>query len=89
MQYDDYAVADDSTVLCMSLYVAVVYIMHIACFYDVLVQDGLTALHISIFRGQLNAMRALVNEFHLDPDVVDKVSIMLCDIFMCFVIVHS
>ena len=57
---------------------AVVYIMHIACLYDVLMQNGLTALHICIFRGHLNVMRTLVKEFHLDPDVVDKVSIMLC-----------
>ena len=50
----------------------------IACLYDVLVQNGLTALHICIIGCHLNVMRALVNEFHLDPDVVDKVSIMLC-----------
>lgn len=40
------------------------------------VQKGLTALHFSALKGHLHVLRALVNEFKVDPDVVDNVSLM-------------
>ena len=39
-------------------------------------QDGRTILHYAAGQGHLSATRTLVKEFKVDPDVVDKVSIV-------------
>ena len=39
-------------------------------------QNGLTVLHYTASQGHLSAMRTLVKEFKVDPDVVDKVGIL-------------
>ena len=41
-----------------------------------ILQRGLTALHLSASRGHLDALKALVKEFKLDPNAVDKVSLL-------------
>ena len=46
-------------------------------------QNGLTALHYAAGQGHLSAMRTLVKEFKLDPDVVDKVSIVCMSASLC------
>ena len=67
----------------------------IACVYDVPAQTGRTALHYTARQGYVSTMRTLVNEFHLDPNVADKVSITLCYTYvcvyvaMCVIFVHS
>ena len=38
------------------------------------VQDGLTALHHAAIGGQEEAVRVLVQEFKVDPDIPDVVS---------------
>lgn len=42
--------------------------------YAYMLQAGLTALHLCIPFDQLNILRILVQEFNVDPDVVEKVS---------------
>ena len=46
-------------------------------------QAGQTALHYTAGKGHLSAMRHLVKEFKLDPDVVDKVSIVCISASLC------
>ena len=41
----------------------------------VLVQNGLTALHLCAIWGHVHVMRSLVKEFSLDPNDADKVCI--------------
>ena len=37
-------------------------------------QFGLTALHHAALRGEVNIIRVLVQELHMDPNVADRVS---------------
>ena len=46
-------------------------------------QAGQTALHYTAGKGHLSAMRHLVKEFKVDPDVVDKVSIVCISASLC------
>ena len=49
-------------------------------------QTGDTALHYSAAEGHLSAMRILVKEFKVNPDVVNKVSMILVSCLPVYVI---
>ena len=71
-----------SIVLVCTVYYALLH-ADCAALWCVLVQSGLTALHVCNFGGHLHVMRSLVKEFNVNPDVVDKVSMMLCHLWSC------
>ena len=56
-------------------------------FLSTFMQWGLTALHHAALSGQVESIRVLVQELHVDPDISDIVSyIRLAGIFMCVVL---
>ena len=47
-------------------------------------QFGLTALHHAALSGEVESIKVLVQELHVDPDICDIVSYMsLAGIFVC------
>ena len=49
-----------------------------------IVQWGLTALHHAALSGEVESIKVLVQELHVDPDICDIVSYMsLAGIFVC------
>ena len=47
------------------------------CFFAIIMQWGLTALHHAALSGQVDSIRLLVQELHSDPDIGDLVSYIL------------
>ena len=46
-------------------------------------QFGLTALHHAALSGEVDSIRVLVQELHVDPDIIDLVSEVCADNSVC------